>query len=93
MLEEFQYVIEHRPGRNMMHVDALSRNPLPMCLVVGECERGLLARLGRAQSADDGLKETFEAIEQGRSEGYLIRDGVLYKEDDGDVRLVIPKAM
>lgn len=40
-LEEFQYIIEHRPGKNMMHVDALSRNPQPTCLIVSECEKGL----------------------------------------------------
>lgn len=49
----------------------------------------MLARLKRAQSADDNLKDIFEAIEQGRSEDYLIRGGVLYREDDGDVRLVL----
>lgn len=29
LLVEFQYSIEHRSGRSMKHVDALSRNPLP----------------------------------------------------------------
>lgn len=92
-LEEFQYIIEHRPGKSMMHVDVLSRNPLPTCLVINECEKGLLARLKKAQNPDDELKGTFKAIEQDRSEGYLIRGGVLYKEDDGDIRLVVPKTM
>lgn len=27
LLEEFNYVIEHRAGKNMRHIDALSRNP------------------------------------------------------------------
>lgn len=93
LLEEFQYVIEHRPGRNMMHVDSLSRSPLPTCLIIDECENGLLARLRRAQETDDNLKKIFDAIEQGQSEGYLIRGGVLYKEDESDVRIVVPMAM
>lgn len=42
LLEEFQYSIEHRPGKSMVHVDALSRNPLPSCLMMNECEEGLL---------------------------------------------------
>lgn len=63
-LEEFQYVIEHRPGKSMAHVDA--RNPLLTYLMVSECERDLLARLRRAQSADGDLRETFRTIEQGR---------------------------
>lgn len=45
LLKEFNYVLEHRPGKNMTHVDALSRNPLPSCFVITECKRGLAARL------------------------------------------------
>lgn len=30
LLEEFRYSIEHRPGKNMIHVDALSRSPFAM---------------------------------------------------------------
>jgi len=32
-LEEFDYTIEHRSGKAMTHVDALSRNPLPVCML------------------------------------------------------------
>lgn len=92
-LEEFQYVIEHRSGKSMAHVNALSRNPLPTCLIVSECERGLLVRLKRAQSADNDLKEILNAIEQGQTEDYLIQGGVLYKEDDGDIRLIVLRAI
>jgi len=92
LLEEFQYEIEHRPGKGMAHVDALSRNPLPTCLIASECEKEMLARFRRAQSADNNLREIFRAIEQGHPK-YLIRGGLLYKEDDGDARLVVPGAM
>ncbi|XP_025997281.2 uncharacterized protein LOC113005666 [Solenopsis invicta] len=34
LLEEFDYVIEHRPGKSMVHVDALSRNPIPSCMTI-----------------------------------------------------------
>lgn len=34
LLEEFQYEIEHRPDKSMMHVDALSRNILLICLII-----------------------------------------------------------
>lgn len=92
-LEEFQYEMEHRLGKNMVHVDALSRNPLPMCLIANKCKGGMLARLKRVQNSDGNLRKIFEAIEQGRSEGYLIRGGVLYKEDNGDIRFVVLRAM
>lgn len=34
LLEEFEYKIEHHPGKNMSHVDALSRYPILECRVV-----------------------------------------------------------
>lgn len=78
-LEEFQYEIKQRSGKSMMHVDALSRNPLLTCLIINECEKGLLARLRKAQNADADLKRIFEAIEEGQPKGYLTRGGVFYK--------------
>lgn len=44
LLEEFDYVIEHRPDTSMVHVDALNRNP-PICMLINSCEDGLAARL------------------------------------------------
>jgi hypothetical protein len=32
LLEEFDYVLEHRPGNSMKHCDALSRNPIVMSI-------------------------------------------------------------
>jgi len=33
-LEEFNYKIEHRPDKNMYHVDALSRYPIVQCNII-----------------------------------------------------------
>jgi len=79
LLEEFKYTIEHRPCKNMVHVDALNRSPLPRCLLIDECEEGLLARLKRAQKGDNGLKKILDAVEQAESKDYAIRGGILYK--------------
>jgi len=49
LLEEFKYTIEHRPSKNMAHVDILSRNPLPSCLMISECEQGVIASEGSAE--------------------------------------------
>lgn len=51
LLEEFGYKVEHRPGNSMMHVDALSRNPLPEVMLIDEDERGIIARLRRSTVA------------------------------------------
>ena len=93
MLEEFQYSIEHRPGKNMMHVDALSRNPLPTCFVLDETEEGLIARLKKAQMKDENVKNLYNLVLQNKSSEYIIRGGLLYKEGAGDLKLVVPKIM
>lgn len=77
----------------MRNVDALSRNPLPSCLVLSECNEGLLVRLKKAQREDNDLKQVFEAIERGETKNYVIKGGILYREVDDDVRIVVPKAI
>ncbi|CAK9834317.1 Transposon Tf2-9 polyprotein [Anthophora retusa] len=93
LLEEFEYTIEHRPGKNLVHVDALSRNPLPSCMLVGESESSINGRLRKAQREDPGIRKIFELVESGRAEGYTIRGGIIFKEIEGDIRLVVPKSM
>lgn len=93
LLEEFHYEIEHRPGRSMFHVDALSRNPLPVCLLLEESDGGLTARLKKAQHDDVDTKKTIQLTNEGQTHGYVIRGGLLFKEVDNDIRLVVPKVM
>ncbi|XP_033176595.1 uncharacterized protein LOC117151651 [Bombus impatiens] len=45
LLEKFDYKVEHRPGSSMMHVDALSRNPLPEVMLIDKDERGIFVWL------------------------------------------------
>ncbi|XP_015514359.2 uncharacterized protein LOC107220321 [Neodiprion lecontei] len=92
-LEDFNYKIEHRPGRNMMHVDALSRNPLPTCLLIDDREDGLAAKLKKTQREDEDLKKIIENVENGAKTGYVMRGGVLYKGVDDDIRLVVPRSL
>lgn len=41
LLEESDYIIEHRPGNSMKHVDTLSRYPLLTWLIVDETEESM----------------------------------------------------
>lgn len=91
LLEEFPYRTQHRPGIRMAHVDALSRYPLPVCNLVERQENGITARLKRAQSEDDDVRKIFELAKLQKINGYTIRGGLLFKECDGDVRIVVPK--
>jgi len=59
---------------------------------IDECEDRLTTRLKRAQSGDEDIKRMLDALKQGQSSDNILRDGLLYKEVDNDVRLV-PKSM
>lgn len=91
-LEEFNYTIEHRPGKSMAHVDALSRNPMPVCMLINETKEGLVMRLKRAQE-DVEIKKIIGSIQEDRTRGFVVRDGLLFKEVDEDILLVVPKSM
>lgn len=92
-LEDFRYTIIHRPGNNMRHVDALSRHPLPAAMLVEECEDSILARLRRNQLKDDELKNITKQVEENQADGFVIVNGLLCKEVNGDTLIVIPKLM
>ncbi|GBM12253.1 hypothetical protein AVEN_118476-1 [Araneus ventricosus] len=51
MLEEYDYVIEHRQGTCMRHVDALSRNPVYMII-----QDSLTLQIVKAQNSDENVK-------------------------------------
>lgn len=92
VLEEFNYVIEHRPGKNMIHVAALSRNPLPVCMIVDERD-SLTVKFRQAQQSDDDVKKIFDVVKKGNIDSYIIKNDLLFKKYSGDVLLVVPKSM
>jgi transposase InsO family protein len=88
-LEQYDYTVEHRAGTRMMHVDALSRNPCS--LIVHD---PLLDRVNRAQNKDEGIKAIKMILERGETyNDFLLRGDLLYKEEGGIQKLVIPKGM
>ena len=44
LLEDFNYKVEHGSGRNMTHVDALSRNSLTTTMLVADSEESIMVR-------------------------------------------------
>jgi hypothetical protein len=93
LLEEFSYTIEHRPGGSMPHVDALSRYPLPRCMLIDAHRDGLARRMEKTQREDIDIKKIIDLAEERKIDGYIIRGGVLFKEIDGDVRIVVPVSL
>ena len=85
-LQEFDYVIEHRSGSQMRHVDALSR---VSCLLVVD---SIKHRLKEAQQNDSWVKAVFKVLEKDSYEDYFIKFGLLYKDPVKEL-IVIPTAM
>ena len=73
LLEKFDYTVEHRQGKSMSHVDALSRNPLPVMLL-NECEASVIARLRKAQHSDDKLTNIFHAVDNLQISGHVVKN-------------------
>lgn len=69
LLEEFSYTIVHRPGKNMIHVDTLSRNPLPYSMLISESEESMVARIRRAQREDVNLRDIYTLANKGERDG------------------------
>lgn len=92
LLEEFEYVIEHRSGKKMLHVDALSRNPLPSTLLISESEDTIIARIRKAQE-DNVTRKIFQLAEHRVHDNYVVKNGLLYKETDDDILLVLPRSL
>ncbi|XP_068143457.1 uncharacterized protein [Drosophila tropicalis] len=86
--ENFDYEVEHRPGERLKHVDCLSRNP---CILVASLE--ITARIKAAQAKDDTLKVIVEILGSRPFEGYKMKGGLLYREENGNDLLVVPKQM
>lgn len=86
-LEEYDIEVKHRPGRQMKHVDALSR--METMLI----DEGILQTIRNAQKKDDECQVLTQLLEKGPHKNYVIRDGIIYDFDDGYYRLKVPHDM
>ncbi|XP_037806852.1 uncharacterized protein LOC119600595 isoform X1 [Lucilia sericata] len=88
-LQEYDYIVEHRPGSQMRHVDALSRHPIMII-----AEDSLISKIIRLQNQDEDLKIIREILKNKPSYNeYFLKGDVLYKMSDDYELLVIPKGM
>jgi len=92
MLSEFQYTIEHRPGTSMKHADALSQNPTTV-LLADEDDNTMITKIQKAQQDDFDIMKLIEDTQQGVAKNFVLKRGILYKDCDGEVLLVVPKSM
>lgn len=89
MLEEYDYVIEHRPGIRMKHADALSRNPVKNVNILTDTA----ARFKKSQDDDTKIRLLKKVLETETYEDYVLDSGIVWKVKNGMKLLVVPKKM
>lgn len=89
LMEEYNYEIEHRSGPRIPHADALSRHPQVLYAI----EDGVVARIKRAQRADEGLNAVLDHLQHRPYKDFVLKDGILFKFSDGRETLVVPRSM
>ncbi|KAK9695645.1 RNase H-like domain found in reverse transcriptase [Popillia japonica] len=88
LLEEFDYIIEHRPESRMKHCDALSRNPIALIV-----RNEFLEKIKVAQKEDEHLKAIIEILQKQPYDDYEMDKDILYKQKNGLRLLVVPTNM
>ncbi|KMQ85893.1 retrovirus-like pol polyprotein [Lasius niger] len=88
LLQNYDFKVEHRPGKRMAHFDALSRQ---VCyLETLPLERELELR----QLQDTRLKEIANELEFGNDNNkFKLINGLIYRKGDDRDRFVIPESM
>lgn len=91
-IQDFDLEIEYRPGERMRHVDALSRNPVPSCVLMIDNSDWLIT----LQMQDDEVQSILRQLREQSTNpditnNYMQKDGVLYRTTLAGNRFVIPK--
>lgn len=88
LLQDYDYVIEHRSGTRMTHVDALSR----ICVVTLPADP-FISRLKLAQQRDPFIQKICGQIAEGSSTDFIVKNGILFKLVEGTDLFVVPDSM
>ncbi|CAL1671734.1 unnamed protein product [Lasius platythorax] len=77
----------------MIHVDALSRYPLPCNMLIDELEESIIVRIRKAQREDANQRNIYALAVKGQCDDYVVRGDLLFRENKGDIQLVVPKCL
>lgn len=88
-LQNFDYSTEHRSGKRMPHVDALSR--VNSVLVIED--NTFEFNLSVCQSQDVKIKELKSRLEKEQDSFYEIRNGLVYRKRKDKLLFYVPRAM
>ncbi|GFT03693.1 retrovirus-related Pol polyprotein from transposon 17.6 [Trichonephila clavipes] len=87
-LQDYDYIILHRSGSQMAHVDALSR----IQVLTNQCTDSIVHRIKESQELDPHIL-SIKALQNGPYDNYCIKNNILYKFIDGAEVFVIPDEM
>ncbi|GBO22891.1 Transposon Tf2-9 polyprotein [Araneus ventricosus] len=87
-LEDFNYEIVHRPGKQMKHVDCLSRYPI---MLVTHDE--ITSRIVNCQQSDEYISSIKQLLENKQINDFVLKNNVLYKIVNDSDLLVVPEAL
>lgn len=62
-------------------------------MLITECQDSILARLQKSQAEDEELTHIRNQAMDNQAEGYVMKNGLLYKELNGDTLIVAPTLM
>lgn len=88
-LQEFDYILEHRAGIRMMHVDALSRTTNIFVLEDNSLDRNLAL----SQSGDNNIVKLRKELEHKNDRWYEMRDGLIYRKMRDRLLFYVPSSM
>lgn len=89
-LMRYDYVVRHRPGANMAHVDALSRAPIIGAIDYQDTD----IKLKAMQMVDKDIITLKNKLEMGPDTSFEMRDGVIYRKmENGDLLFYVPQDM
>lgn len=88
-LQNYDYTLEHRSGKRMQHVDALSRVNNVLTIHTNTLEENLII----CQNRDENIKNVRKQLESAESSYYEMRNGVVYKKKDGNLFFYVPESM
>lgn len=88
-LQDYDYEVEHRIGKRMGHVDALSRCTNIMIIDDNSFENCLYA----AQHRDPTIKNIMSMLEEKESPIYSLVNGLVYRKMGDDILFYVPAQM
>ncbi|GFX05507.1 transposon Tf2-9 polyprotein [Trichonephila clavipes] len=88
LLEEFDYEVCHRPGRQMKQDDALS--PYPIMII---SSHDITQKIKEAHNKDEFIYQLKSAIKITPSDEYSLKNEILYKLHKNSELLVVPEMM